>query len=326
MQSLPASGQFHPPPSLLPKPLERPQLWALSHGATTLTLSLLSLQDRPCVSGSLRSTSSCRRGRRLACAAPSAAALPWAPVGSGTKNRSPPLHLASKTPERLGVTTEKAPSSSLVGPSEQIVDGPEVWVETTDVSSTLVITEATARHAGRYTLVVRDRRSSAQHTLTLSVVGKKGHAAVGGTIQSDGCSSTVTPTERPQPPASCPAISPVSATSLALSWSGPCYDGGSAVLGYVVEIKTPAGADSAAWRKLTHRCASTSYVVSELQAQQEYCFRVSAYNAVGISPPGPVSPPVRMERKGEPMGTLTHKQMVDKQAFVTAIARVFFFF
>uniref|UniRef100_H3D2B2 Myosin, light chain kinase 5 n=1 Tax=Tetraodon nigroviridis TaxID=99883 RepID=H3D2B2_TETNG len=156
---------------------------------------------------------------------------------------------------------------------EQIVDGPELWVETTDLSSTLVIAEVTAQHAGRYTIVVRDRRSSAQHTLTLSVI------------------------ERPQPPASCPVISLVSATSLALSWSGPCYDGGSAVLGYVVEIKNPGGADSADWRKLTDQCTSTSYIVTELQAHQEYCFRVSAYNAVGISQPGPVSPLVRMEQK-----------------------------
>lgn len=60
----------------------------------------------------------------------------------------------------------------------QIVDGPELWVETTDLSSTLVITEVTTQHAGRYTIVVRDRRSSAQHTLSLSVIGKPMHICI----------------------------------------------------------------------------------------------------------------------------------------------------
>lgn len=118
-------------------------------------------------------------------------------------------------------------------------------------------------------------------------------------------------------------ISLVSDTSLALSWSGPCYDGGSAVLGYVVEIKNPGGADSADWRKLTDQCTSTSYRVSALQAHQEYCFRVSVYNEVGISQPGPVSPLVRMEHKGETMRTITQERIVYKKAFVTAIVSLF---
>lgn len=85
-----------------------------------------------------------------------------------------------------------------------------------------------------------------------------------------------------------------------LSWSGPCYDGGSAVLGYVVEVKNQGRVESGDWRELTAQCKSTSYrVCSGLQPQQEYCFRVSAYNEVGISEPGPVSPVVRMEQKGE---------------------------
>lgn len=207
----------------------------------------------------------------------------------------------------------------------QIVDGPERWVETTDLSSTLVIAEATPQHAGRYTLVVRDRRSSAQHTLTLSVIGETVHVSVCRSICSEnrGSLNASSPTETPQPPASCPVISRLSATSLQLSWSGPCYDGGSAVLGYVVEIKNPGGADSADWRTLTDRCVGTSYTASALQAEQEYRFRVSAYNQVGRSQPGPVSPLVRMEPKGETTGTRTQKQRVPEEAFVTAIVSLF---
>lgn len=91
----------------------------------------------------------------------------------------------------------------------------------------------------------------------------------------------------------------------------------------MVEIKYPGGADSAGWRKLTDQCTSTSYIVSALQAGQEYCFRVSAYNEVGRGQPGPVSPLVRMEQKGETMGTITQKQRVYTEAFVTDIVSLF---
>ncbi len=64
----------------------------------------------------------------------------------------------------------------------QIVDSPELWVENTDLRSTLVIAEAKPQHTGRYTVVVRDRKNSAQHTLTLSVIGKTFH-----TLQHQGC-------------------------------------------------------------------------------------------------------------------------------------------
>lgn len=52
------------------------------------------------------------------------------------------------------------------------MDGPEVWFEDTDLSTTLVIAKARQQHAGRYTVLLKDRRSSAQHTLTLIVIGR----------------------------------------------------------------------------------------------------------------------------------------------------------
>lgn len=108
------------------------------------------------------------------------------------------------------------------------------------------------------------------------------------------------PPDRPQPPASCPVISRISASSLVLSWSGPSYDGGSAILGYVVEVKNQGQTDCGDWSELTSQCKSTSYrVCSGLQQQEEYCFRVRAYNTVGVSEPGPVSPVVKMEQKGK---------------------------
>ncbi|XP_071327382.1 myosin light chain kinase, smooth muscle [Trachinotus anak] len=198
--------------------------------------------------------------------------------GPALQFESPPQHVEVKLGQTARLTCFFSSSPPVVScwirNKEQIVDGPELWTENTDRSSTLVIAETKPQHTGCYTIVVKDRKSSAQHTLTLSVI------------------------EKPQPPASCPVISRVSASSLVLSWSGPCYDGGSAVLGYVIEVKKEGCAEPGDWRELTSQCKSTSYrVCSGLQPEEEYRFRVRAYNTVGASKPGPVSAVVRMEQK-----------------------------
>ncbi|XP_029914606.1 myosin light chain kinase, smooth muscle isoform X2 [Myripristis murdjan] len=198
--------------------------------------------------------------------------------GTALHFKNPPQQLKVKTgePARLTCFFTSSPPvvSCWIRDKEQIVDGPELWTENTDQSSTLCIAEAKPQHTGRYTIAVKDRKSSAQHTLILSVI------------------------EKPQPPASCPVVSLVSASSVVLSWSGPCYDGGSAIQGYVVEVRSPGPTEPGDWRELTDQCKSTSYrVCSGLRPQEEYCFRVKAYNAVGVSEPGPESPVVRMEQK-----------------------------
>ncbi|XP_014896333.1 myosin light chain kinase, smooth muscle isoform X1 [Poecilia latipinna] len=190
--------------------------------------------------------------------------------------QNPPQHFEVKVGQTANLTCFFTGSPPVVScwirNKEQIVDGPELRTEHTEQSSTLVIAEATAQHTGRYTVVVKDRKSSAQHTLTLSVI------------------------DRPEPPASGPVASLLSPSNLVLSWSGPCYDGGSAVLGYVLELRDQGLSEAGKWKKLTAKCASTSYQVSSgLQPGQEYCFRVRAYNAVGESDPSPVSAVVKME-------------------------------
>ncbi|XP_062264613.1 myosin light chain kinase, smooth muscle [Platichthys flesus] len=201
--------------------------------------------------------------------------------GATLRFENPPLHLqvnAGQTARLLCLFTGSPPLVSCwIRNKEQIVDGPELCTENTDQSSTLVIAETKPQHTGCYTIVVRDRKSSAEHTITLSVI------------------------ETPEPPASSPLISRVSATSLVLSWSGPCYDGGSAVLGYVVEVKKSGRAEAGDWCELTAQCRSTSYrVCTGLHPEEQYCFRVRAYNAAGVSEPGPVSLVVKMEQKVKP--------------------------
>ncbi|XP_045066840.1 myosin light chain kinase, smooth muscle isoform X2 [Coregonus clupeaformis] len=207
-------------------------------------------------------------------------------ASSGTASlqfKDPPSLIEARLGETAHLTCVFSGSPPVVScwirNKEPVVDGSELWVESSDQSSTLVIAEPGPEHAGRYTIVVRDRKSSAQHTVVLSVI------------------------ERPQSPASSPVVSllSVSPLCLVLSWSGPCYDGGSAVLGYVVEVKRKGPAESGDWSELTAHCKSTSYKVrSVLEPQAEYCFRVRAYNVVGVSEPSEESQLIKMEQKAEP--------------------------
>uniref|UniRef100_A0A8C7MYL2 Myosin, light chain kinase 5 n=1 Tax=Oncorhynchus kisutch TaxID=8019 RepID=A0A8C7MYL2_ONCKI len=193
--------------------------------------------------------------------------------------KDPPSYIEARLGETARLTCVFCGSPPVVAcwirNKEPVVDGSELWVESSDQSTTLVIAEPGPEHSGRYTVVVRDRKSSAHHTLTLSVI------------------------ERPQSPASSPVVSllSVSPLCLVLSWSGPCYDGGSAVLGYVVEVRRKGPAESGDWSELTAHCKSTSYKVrSGLEPQGEYCFRVRAYNVVGVSEPSEESQLIKMEQ------------------------------
>ncbi|XP_016385679.1 myosin light chain kinase, smooth muscle-like [Sinocyclocheilus rhinocerous] len=167
-------------------------------------------------------------------------------------------------------------ASCWVFKKKEVVESSRFRIESCNESSSLVISEALPEDSGRYTIFVRDRKSSAQHTVTLNVI------------------------DLPRPPASCPVVYILSSHSLVLSWSGPSYDGGSAVTGYVVEVcESPGETDQ--WRELTSQCKSTSLrVTSGLQPQGEYCFRVRACNAVGVSEPSQESQPIRMDNPGEP--------------------------
>ncbi|XP_073800659.1 myosin light chain kinase, smooth muscle isoform X6 [Danio rerio] len=152
---------------------------------------------------------------------------------------------------------------------KEVEESSRFHLESCDENSSLVISEALPEDSGRYTIFVRDRKSSAQHTVTLNVI------------------------DLPQPPASCPVARVLSPHSLVLSWSGPSYDGGSAVTGYVVEV---CEKESEQWKELTAQCKSTSLrVTSGLQPQGQYCFRIRACNTVGVSEPSQESQTVTMD-------------------------------
>uniref|UniRef100_A0A8C0YBE1 Myosin light chain kinase, smooth muscle-like n=1 Tax=Cyprinus carpio carpio TaxID=630221 RepID=A0A8C0YBE1_CYPCA len=174
-------------------------------------------------------------------------------------------------------------ASCWIRDSEKVVfEGPRVCVTNTSSSSTLVLSEVLPVDVGSYSLFVCNRGGTAHWTISLRVI------------------------DRPDPPASCPFVSQLTHTSLVLSWSGPCFDGGSAITGYVVEFQRLDRSEPSDWTELINQCPNTSYRVrSGLDPQGQYHFRVRAYNAAGVSDPSEESDCIKMNTAGEPLQEVT---------------------
>ena len=88
------------------------------------------------------------------------------------------------------------------------------------------------------------------------------------------------PTEKPGKPNN-PKVIDTTKTSVTLSWGSPLSDGGTPLLGYVVESSVEGLDDwcnSNVGISSTH---STVFVVTGLRAEQTYIFRIAAINAMG---------------------------------------------
>lgn len=87
----------------------------------------------------------------------------------------------------------------------------------------------------------------------------------------------------PGPPAKI-RISDTTKSSITLAWTKPVYDGGSAVTGYVVEMRQ---GEEEEWTVVSTKeeVRTTEYVVSNLKPGVNYYFQVSAVNCAGQGEP-----------------------------------------
>ncbi|CAH1802732.1 unnamed protein product [Owenia fusiformis] len=98
------------------------------------------------------------------------------------------------------------------------------------------------------------------------------------------------PWDRPGRPGQ-PKITEITGKSVSLSWSPPMSDGGSPVIGYMVEFRAQGAFK---WNKASDdRITETSFTVKRLQENEEYEFRVSAENKGGFGPAAEVAQSVK---------------------------------
>jgi len=93
----------------------------------------------------------------------------------------------------------------------------------------------------------------------------------------------------PEPSSTPPEIMDVTKSSVALAWSRPKDDGGSAITGYFVEYKVVS---AETWSRHNIKITSTMFTLPGLTPDTEYQFRIVAVNDIGESAAGPASDPV----------------------------------
>lgn len=129
-------------------------------------------------------------------------------------------------------------------------------IATSEERTELVIKEAHRDDTGTYDLVLENKCGKKAVYIKVKVIG------------------------RPDPPEGPLEFDDIQARSVRVSWRPPSDDGGSDILGYVVERRE---VPKAAWYTVDCRVVDTSLVVKGLKENVEYHFRVSAENQFGIS-------------------------------------------
>ena len=94
----------------------------------------------------------------------------------------------------------------------------------------------------------------------------------------------LSPTDPPGPPRNV-QVNDVTKTSCQLTWEVPENDGGSPIIGYIIEKTTGY---SSRWSKVNKEpIENLEYAFSDLIESSEYEFRICAVNAAGVGPPSP---------------------------------------
>lgn len=100
----------------------------------------------------------------------------------------------------------------------------------------------------------------------------------------------MTTAEPPGPPGGL-KVADSTKTSITLGWAKPVYDGGAPIIGYMIEkrIKSEIDAEKPeeGWKKVNTggQLVLTEFTIQNLDERQEYEFRVSAQNQVGMGRP-----------------------------------------
>jgi titin len=140
-------------------------------------------------------------------------------------------------------------------------DAKRITIETIRGVTALTISRAERKDAGEYQVTIKNKFGTLTHTIKVIVLDK------------------------PSPPRNLkvPEVTPESAR---LTWEVPEDDGGSPITGYIVEKRD---INRQSWNKITTTKELTS-LADKLIEKNQYVFRVSAENDVGVSEPVETAP------------------------------------
>ncbi len=85
-------------------------------------------------------------------------------------------------------------------------------------------------------------------------------------------------------PSAKPSVKDVCSTKVTVSWTKPKFDGGTTILGYILECRSVPSQD---WTKCNaSTITDTTYTVTGLEENTTYQFKIAAENKLGIGPFG----------------------------------------
>ncbi|TNN69535.1 Titin [Liparis tanakae] len=130
-------------------------------------------------------------------------------------------------------------------------------VETTGISSSLVIKPCSRKHLGVYTLTAKNAGGEKSKNITVEVLDVPGPVGIPFTAEN------------------------LTSDSCKLNWYFPENDGGSPISNYVVEKRET---ERKAWTSLSFTASRQNAVAHGLTVGKSYFFRVAAENAIGLGP------------------------------------------
>lgn len=132
----------------------------------------------------------------------------------------------------------------------------KAMIASTEDASELVIKGAERSDSGVYDLLLENKVGKKKVQIKVKVIG------------------------RPSAPEGPMVFEEIQANSVKVSWKTPTDDGGSEILGYIVERREAA---RNAWYTVDSRVTDTHLVVKGLKEGTEYHLKVTAENSFGIS-------------------------------------------
>uniref|UniRef100_A0A8D0DY14 Titin n=1 Tax=Salvator merianae TaxID=96440 RepID=A0A8D0DY14_SALMN len=177
------------------------------------------------------------------------------------------------------------PTMAWTKEGKELEDTAKLEIKIADFSTVLINKDSTRRDGGAYTLTASNPGGFAKHIFNVKVLDRPGPPE--GPLNVSEVTSEKCASERPLPPGKITLLD-VTRNSVSLSWEKPEHDGGSRILGYIVEMQSK-GSDR--WATCATVKATEATITGLIQGE-EYSFRVSAQNEKGISDPRQLSVPV----------------------------------